>query len=122
MNLDKLKAMLDKIAANPKIKKALDEMDLKSDRNHLVDNVLKVLSAATVLTVFGGRIGRKIEGIALIIALLIKLSILVKEHVIDDPKVQKKVRDAWEELSEQSAALYVLAKNLAKKLKSKVSN
>jgi hypothetical protein len=119
MNLDKLKKILDKITANPKIKKALDDIDLKNDKNNHVDMILKVLGAATFLTFFPGRIGRKIEGIAIIIAVLIKLSILVKEHVIEDPKVQAMVRDAWEELSDQSAALYVLAKNLAKKLRPK---
>lgn len=123
MDFKKFKTILDRVTEHPKIKELLDrQKDSATHPNRYVEILRKVLSPLLVgLAFFGGRTVRKIEAVLVAIGLLIELTILLKEKVIDDPEVRRLVQQAWDELKTQSLAAYTVAQQVVKKFRAKSS-
>ena len=123
VNFKKFQAILNRMTEHPKIKELLEKQkDSGANSNHYIEILRKVLSPLLVgLAFFGGRTVRRIEAVLVAIGLLIELTILLKEKVIDDPEVQRYVQQGWDELKKQSFAAYTVAQQLVKKFRAKSS-
>jgi phage gp36-like protein len=116
MRTKKLHTILDQIANSPRIKKALaDSRQRANDKAENSSTLRKFAFGAVELgaLTFGGR---KVKRLAILLPILIELTFIFKEQVIDDPAVQKMLHDAWAELENQSTQVYKVAKTQLSKV------
>ncbi len=114
MNFEKLNQLLQNIISHPKIKKDWESYQGSSRFTELAG---KLVGGLETLMLFGFALGRKrlirMNAAVGTLILLIKVSVYLKERVIDDPKTKKWLSEAWDELGKQSFFISTLARQTA---------